>query len=267
MKASKVLIGLGGLLVMASFCLPISQAASKKIIPKKAKSKIHDKGVKKLLLSKYIKNLTQKELAALKKETISFAGKSVPALIEVMKSAKYPDRNRWVATFLLGKIVGKRSAPFISKFLRHPNWVMRMASLKTLLGLKQKKFSSDFAFALKDKSLLVRRQALDNIQKMELGKHSSDVWKMLFDERNYHVKKSGNKRSHIIKKVITTIGDLKFEKAKTPLLSMVQKKKYQDIFTEIDYSLGKITGKKSPDGEKHVKQRYWKKVALANKTF
>lgn len=237
-------------------------------------SKATNKVITESLLKKFSKQSSKKELIALKKEVLSHTGKSVPALVKVMKSEKYPEKNRWVATFMLGKVMGKKSAPFISKFLNHPSWVMRMASLKTLLALKGTEYKRKFSDALKDKSFIVRSQALDNISKLNLKSEAPFVWQMLYDKRNYYAPKKGVspkvanlKRTNIIKKAILTIGDLKFEKAKAPLLSMIQKDKYKDIFTEMNTSLEKITGKKAPKGENQLKLMFWKKVAIANKTI
>lgn len=230
---------------------------------------ISPEGVKSLLLDRYSKAYKKnKDLVKLQKLTLMNRGKSVPALIEVMKSTKYPDKNRWIATFMLGKIMGKRSAPFIAKFLKHPNWVMRLASLKTLLALGEKKYGKDFANALSDKSYVVRHQALDNIAKLRLTEYSPKVWQMLYAKDNYYSPKDKKKkRTNIISKVVKTIGDLKFEKAKEPLLKMVQKKRYEDIFEEINSSLEKITGKEVPEGNKNVKRRFWSRVAINNKTL
>lgn len=225
------------------------------------------------LLKKFSKNTSKKDLLRLKKEVLSYNGKSVPALVEVMKNGKYPEKNRWVATFMLGKVMGKKSAPFISKFLKHPSWVMRMASLKTLLALKGKEYKRQFSNALRDKSMIVRFQALDNISALKLRSEAPFVWQMLYDKRNYYQPKGSKKkiknlkRTNIIKKVIATVGDLKFQKAKKPLLSMINKEKYDDIFEEIDKSLMNITGKKSPTGSKKMKKRYWSKVAISTKKF
>ena len=205
---------------------------------------------------------TKQELVELQNKTLAQAGKAVPALIKVMKESKYPDKNRWMATFLVGRIMGKKAGPFISKFLKHPNWVLRMASLKTLLALREEQYGSLFAGALKDKSLIVRTQALENIHRLDLKEHAANVWEMLYDKRNYYSEKEGE-RTNIIRKVITVVGDLRFDKAKDPLLKMIQKEKYQDIFGELDYSLGKITGKKSPEGEK-AKKFFWNRVAMAD---
>ncbi|CBW25521.1 putative exported protein [Halobacteriovorax marinus SJ] len=236
-------------------------------------AKATDKVITESLLKKFSKKSDKKDLVALKKEVLSHSGKSVPALIQVMKSGQYPEKNRWVATFMLGKVMGKKSAPFISKFLKHPSWVMRMASLKTLLALKGSEYKRDFSEALKDKSFIVRSQALDNISKLNLTSEAPFVWQMLYDKRNYYSPKGNNKktanlkRTNLIKKAILTVGELKFQKAKAPLLSMIQKDKYKDIFNEMNTSLEKITGKKSPKGDKQVKTIFWKKIAIANKTI
>lgn len=254
------------LLFILLFSLNISAKAkspNKKIGTSFDQAKLN--GTKAAILKDYSKKaLTKKQLSKLRQKTLAHGPAAVPALIEIMKSKKYPDRNKWMATFLLGKIVGKKSAPFISRFIQHPNWVMRMASLKTLNALKAVKYDGLYAFALKDKSMIVRSQALENIRTMNLKKMGPVVWAMLYDKQNYYIpkKKLGkSKRTHIIKRVIRTVGDLKFNKAKAPLLSMSQKKKYKDIFNDIDYALSKITGKKSPSGSLE-KKMYWKRYRM-----
>lgn len=212
-----------------------------------------------------------KEIEKVKAQILSLAGKAVPSLITVMKSADYPDKNRWVATFLLGQIMGEKASPFLKKFLDHPSWVMRMASLKTLLAIKEKDYAREYSALLKDQSLLVRTQALENIRRLGLADYAPSVWAMLYDKGNYYTpSKKGVegplKRTHIIKDVISTVGDLKFEKAKGPLLTMIQKDKYSDIFDEIDYALSKITGKKSPETTE-MKKRFWKQIAVSEVTI
>ena len=203
----------------------------------------------------------------LRKEILTLGGKAVPVLVDVMKNGRYPDKNRWVATFLLGQIMGEKSAPFIAKFSKHPNWVLRLASLKTLLALKQREHGQIYANKLKDASLLVRVQALENIRKLKLAQYAPNVWAMLYDKGNYSQGNNGQKRTNIIKTVIESVGDLRFQKALDPLLTMIQKKKYHDIFDEMDYSLTKISGKESPKGTKEVKKIFWKKYAMSLKTI
>lgn len=255
------------LLILSLLCFQVY--AKPKVSNKKVSTDfdtIKSKGLKATILSEYSKKgLTKKQIASLKKRTLAHGPGAVPALIEVMKSSKYPDRNKWVATFLLGKIVGKKSAPFISRFIQHPNWVMRMASLKTLNALKADKYDGLYAYALKDKSMIVRSQALENIRTMNLTNMGTVVWAMLYDKQNYHVSKKPkgkSKRTNIIRRVIRTVGDLKFNKAKEPLLAMIQKKKYKDIFNEMDYALSKITGKNSPKGKAILKKQFWKRYRM-----
>jgi hypothetical protein len=224
--------------------------------------------VKESLLQKYMINYSSKnQMADLKAETLKQGGKSVEALIEVMKNGKYPEKNRWVATFLLGQIMGNKSAPFLAKFLQHPNWVMRMASLKTMLALRQTEYGAQYAKLLSDESFIVRSQALDNIRTLKLTKSAPQVWAMLYDKKNYYQptlkgKELKAKRSNIIKSVIATIGELKFEKAKLPLIKMIQKDKYNDIFNEMDHSLALITGQKSPASDGKAKRIFWQRMAL-----
>lgn len=248
-------------LSFAPFAKPVPTNLNKPVL------NVDTVALKNSLTIKFEKNLTKQQVSLLQKEIINHSGKAVPALVEVMKSSKYPDKNRWIATFLMGKVMGKKSSPFISRFVEHPNWVMRMASLKTLLALKEKNYSKAYITALKDDSFIVRKQALDNIKKLEITEAAPNVWAMLYDKKNYYSNKNGAKRTNLIKDAVKTVGDLKFKKALDPLFTMIQKKKYQDIFEEMEYSLQKITGKKGPDSDINTKRRFWKKIALASKTF
>lgn len=211
----------------------------------------------------YKQNSTSKKFVEnLKTKTMAQKQDAVPTLIKVMKSSDYPDENRWVATYMLGKIMGKKSAPFISKFSAHPNWMLRLASLKVLLHLNQTQYTDIYTKLLTDKSLIVRHQALQNIREMKLTELAPNVWQMLFNKQNYTGTKGTRVRSHIIKDVIKTVGDLGFKKAKVPMLKMISNKKYKDIHTELDYSLNLIAEKKSPKGSMTVKKHFWKREAL-----
>lgn len=242
-----------------------------------ASSVLKESQITQTLLAKYGQEYkTPEQIKSLQEETLKLAGQAVPALIEVMKNGKYPDKNRWVATFLMGQIMGEKSAPFVAKFIEHPSWVMRMASLKTLLALGQEKYAPLYSKALEDDSLIVRSQALDNIRELKLRDQAQHVWAMLYDKKNYYEPKVEKgqipkdvvrKRTHLIKRVIATVGDLEFTKAKQPLFKMIQNDKYNDIFTEMDYALSKIVKKKSPDGSIEIKRHFWQRLAMADKTF
>lgn len=209
------------------------------------------------LFKKVYKN--NKDLDQLRNLAFKKGKKAVPVLIEVMKGKSFPDKNRWVATFMLGKIMGKDAAPFIAKFTSHPHWVMKLASFKTLLALNQKKYIKNYARGLRDKSMLVRFQSLENIRRLKLAKAAPAVWKMLWDKTNYvKVKGKGTKRMPILKSAIRTVGDLKYKKAFTSLKKMISRKKYKDISQDIDYALSRITGQFSPNGSMKKKMNYWK---------
>ena len=117
---------------------------------------------------------------------------------------------------------------------------------------------------LKDKAMIVRVQALENIRAMKLTGLAPYVWAMLYDKENYSMSEGVRKRGSIIKTVIKTMGDLGFEKAKKPMLTMIQKKKYSDIHEELDYSLSKLSKAPSPKGDINIKRHFWKKKADGN---
>jgi hypothetical protein len=202
----------------------------------------------------------------LKKHTLTHRQKAVPVLIKVMKDGNYPEQNRWHATMLLGQVMGKKSAPFIAKFAEHPHWMMRVASLKALLGLRQSEYHKVYAKALKDPSLIVRVQALDNISQMKISPLAPNVWNMLYDQSNYSGEAGNRKRTSIVKAVIRTLGDIKFEKASKPLAQLIQKPKYQDLVEDLDYSLEKITGRKSPDTNIEQRRKFWSNLTAQNGT-
>ena len=209
------------------------------------------------LLSDKRKN--SNNIKKIKEISYKMGGDAVPILIKAMKSNKFPDKTRWASIFILGKIMGKKSAPLLIKYLEHPNFILRLASLKTLLQLKETNLNGKLKKVLRDKSLLVRFQALENRRSLKLKKYSNDVWKMLFEKNNYHnLKNKKLVRSQIIKKVVRVLGDLKFKKALIPFLKIIQKDNYEDLFIDIDYSLQKLSGKKSPKSEK-LKKVFWKK--------
>lgn len=251
------------LLILSSLSISASFASKKTWKIKSKKSQLHKIEKSSSLERMYLKKSKNKKyLEKLKVETWKLKRAAVPTLTKVMKSKKFPDNNRWVATYMLGKIMGVKAAPYIQKFTKHPNWMMRLAALKVLLHLKQTRYAGSYARLLEDKSLIVRHQALENIRELKLTKMAPYVWKMLYNKANYIGKEGKRKRSHIIRKAIKTVGDLKFEKAKKPMLSMMQIKRYKDVYPELDYALNKVTKKQSPKGNMSIKKNFWKSVKV-----
>jgi HEAT repeat protein len=196
----------------------------------------------------------------LKAMTFSLKAKSVPTLIKVMKDANYPEKNRWHATMLLGQVMGKPSAAFIAKFADHPSWMMRVASLKALAALNMKEYKSVYIKSLKDPSLIVRIQTLDNITHMKLTELAPHVWNMMYDQSNYTGSTGQRKRTSIVRSIIRTIGELEYAPATKPLAKLIQKPKYQDLMEDLDHSLAKITGQKAPVKSLEAKRDFWKKT-------
>lgn len=216
------------------------------------------------LYAKYKKEYKSADaINKLKQSTLKLKHDAVPLLTHVMKTNDFPDNNRWIATFMLGKIMGVKSAEFISKFAFHSNFMLRLASLKSLLALNQVQYKGIYSRLLKDKAMIVRLQALENIRLMKLKELAPYVWAMLYDKKNYVMSEGIHKRGSIIKTIIKTMGDLGFKKAKKPMLAMIQKNKYRDIHKELDYSLSKLSEKSSPEGDLSVKKHFWKKQATA----
>ena len=210
-----------------------------------------------LLLKFTNKNDSPAFLALLRKQTMATGAQAVPILAQVMKGEQFSDKKRWLATFTLGRIMGKKSLRFISKFTQHPNWILRLAGLKTLLALRDKNSKEYYLDALKDTSLIVRLQALENIRALEIKEYGRNVWEMLFHKHNYQGKKGQRKRTTVIAKAIRTVGDLQYRPVRQALLKLIQSPKYTDLVIDIDYALRKITGIKSP--QTHSKKiQFWK---------
>ena len=219
------------------------------------------------LLSFFKMNLQGASGKKVKSKTLKMAGNAVPVLIKVMRDSSFPDNSRWLATFLVGRIMGKKSASFMAKYTAHPNWVMRLASIKVLHALEQKQFKGIFAKALKDKAMIIRVQALEIVNQFKLVDLAPHVWGMLYDENNYKGNKGNRERTHIIKQAILTIGNLEFKEARKPMLTMIQDKKYRDIHKELDISLSKVSNVNSPDGSIEKKKYFWKRQKLKEVTI
>lgn len=197
----------------------------------------------------------------LRRAVLGAGGRAVPVLVEVMKGGEYPDQGRWAAVFLLGRVMGRRASPFISRFLSHPKWVLRMASLKTLLALGEARYAKGYARALRDPSLLVRGQALENIVRLGLAGEAPAVWAMLEDGRNYYDRGGRRGKTVLIGAAVRGAGALGFEGAVKPLAAMLQEDGNRDIAADIERSLGDITGKEAPGGGLAERRRYWARVA------
>ena len=162
--------------------------------------------------------------------------------------------------------MGKKSLKFIAKFIRHPNWILRLAGLKTLLALKDRNAKEYYLDALKDASLVVRLQALENIRILQLKECADAVWRTIFHQHNYLGKKGKRKRMSIIPKAIRTVGELQYRPVTGALLKLIQNEKYADLIPDIDYALRNITGQQSPATTPAEKIKFWRQQQLKTYT-
>lgn len=209
------------------------------------------------LYKDFSKELSIVDISRVRKKAIEIGPKSVSDLIKVINEKSYPVKSKWHSVFLIGQIIGEQSIPYLEKISRHKNWMLRLASLKTIAKLNNTT-SDVYKRLLNDKAMIVRFEALDSIERLKLSHLSKNVWNMLYDDKNYSKSDGKRKRSDLIKKVIKVVGNLKFKEAKKPLLQMVNDKRYNDIFSELDYSLEKIMNKKSKGNTIEAKRLYWK---------
>ena len=209
------------------------------------------------IYKKFSKELSVKEVKSIREEVLKLGPKAIAQLIKVINNDDYPVKSKWNSIFLIGQVMGDKSIPYLEKLASHKNWMVRLASLKTLTRLQAKSHST-YSKLLDDKAMIVRYQALETVSSLRIKSLSKNVWSMLYDDKNYSASDSGRKRSELIKKIITVVGDLKFEDAKKPLLKMARSKNYNDIFPAIDYSLAKIMDKESKGSSIEAKRLYWK---------
>lgn len=197
-------------------------------------------------------------MLVIKKRVMQRGSYAVKDLLTIISDKKYPIENRWSSIYFVSQIMGQKSVSYLKKLTRSKHLMIRLAALKNLVNLSVQD-KETYSRLLNDKAMIVRFEVLDSIIKLNMKSMAPYVWKMLYDEKNYSKVTGGtNKRSKIIKKIIRTIGDLEFKKAKIPLLKMAINNKFTDIFNDIDYSLTKITSKASKGSSIQAKRLYWK---------
>jgi HEAT repeat protein len=229
-----------------------------------SKLAINDVEKVKIFEQAFLKTPDPKHHQKLKLMTKDLGPKAVPTLIKVMKENRFPDKNRWQATFLLGQTMGRKAAPFIAKFIDHPLWIMRVATLKSLHALNQRDYVQVYQKALKDPSMIVRTQALESISRMKITALGESVWKMMYDQDNYTGSNGNRKRTNIVSSIVRTLGDIEYKPAKNVLVKLIQKPRYLDLVQDLDYSLEKMTGKISPAGPIEVKRKFWQGALARN---
>lgn len=199
------------------------------------------------------------DFAKLSKQSLSFGPKAVPTLLKVMKSRSYPEKNRWIAMFSLTKLMGKKSAKVLSKFTKHPDWMMRLGALKCLLILKEKQFANDYANLLNDQSLIVRQQALMNIHQLDIKEKAKDVSLLLSSIKQQNSQEASI--DQMTDMTIMTLAKFGHKASVKTLLEMLKQQQFKNNSATIDYTLEQLTGFKSPKGDWNSKVSFWSNIA------
>jgi len=195
-------------------------------------------GIKKILKKEKILPKHSKQVQNL---LFKLDNKAVPTIVEIMKSDKYPDQSRWLATLSLARIMGLKSLPFIKKFLRHPNWMMRLSALKVIRMFKDKSSEKTIEKMLFDKSLLVRVEALEMIKSFKTKNSAKTVWKMMYDKKNYQkFNKSKVIPTEVISRILKTIQTLDYKEAKPALIKLRNEKKFSLLNKDIQNTINSL---------------------------
>lgn len=144
---------------------------------------------KEQLYHEFLQAKDPQQWQSFKKKVYQKGKYAVPTLVKVIKEESAPIQGRWVATFLLGKIMGKAAIPFLQKLLQHPHWAMRLAGLKTLFKVNEQNPIKILKIALEDPSMLVKYEALGLIKDFRIHEMITDVRGMLLEEET---KEKGN---------------------------------------------------------------------------
>ncbi len=199
------------------------------------------------------------DFANLSQKSLVHGPKAVPVLLNVMKKKSYPVKNRWIAMFSLTKLMGKKSSKVLSKFTKHPDWMMRLGALKCLLFLKEKQYSQEYISLLKDKSLIVRQQALKNIHQLEIKESAPAVNSLLKDITSQS--STGSNLEEMTDMTIMTLTKFNHKDSIKTLVEMLKSSHFKNNSATIDYSLEKLTGIKSPNGDWNAKLSFWNKYS------
>ncbi len=236
-----------------------------KIHAAKLKSATKQKSVHYKLLVKIRRDLKSHQKQSFRTLLNSWQKKyGVKAVNPLMKLARYkrlPDRDRYIALMSATKIGGKAMAPRIVRFLKDKSWLMRSGSLRALRVLKDRKYGKATLPLLKDKSLIVRNEAVKTIGRLRPKGTVRALIRTLHDPKNYHK----GKAQWVPQKALQILVKLK-PKAKTAkyLRPLLFKEKDKVFLKQIVRAIEKISKMTFPEkmnlNEKII---FWKeKLAL-----
>lgn len=178
---------------------------------------------------KKIDELDSQNQRALEARVLASPSKSLPILLNLMKSEDATLQSKWKGLFWIGQLAGLEAEDYISKFAYHKDWNLRVAALKVLLALKSKKNISIYKDLIKDPSMIVRYQCLENLKLLKIKSLKEEVWSMMFDEQNY-VKVDGKlKRGIIFQDILKTLAVIDQERTQKFIKKILSSNEYKDL--------------------------------------
>ena len=185
--------------------------------------------------------LSSQDLEAVRKALRDNPKDSLRTFMSVISNKEFPDRSRWLSLILISKTMGRKSVPLLAKYLEHPNWMLRSAAIKSLKSLKVSDKNDLYRKLLKDKSYIIREQALDVISTLKIKSLKYDVLEMFGDKTNYIKTTNGLKASEVLKKVIKTLVALDTKESISLLRRLKKSQLASNIHNQIDLAIKQIS--------------------------
>lgn len=162
--------------------------------------------------------------------------KALPGLMMVSKDRNYKGSARWVSLLEIGRLAGKKSLPFAAQLANEPDWAVRSAAIKLIGALKGSKYEDLVLKKLKDPSLMVRIHAIKTLGKIK----SKEAAPVLYQKLKVLDGEKSREKSWIYPHLVEVLGDLKYQKAKPYLESLLKAKKSHPFSKEIKSALEKF---------------------------
>lgn len=106
-------------------------------------------------------------------------------------------QTRWRAVTTMGRLDAVRFRPEIDKALASKEWFLRNSALIALLSDDRTRAVQISAKMLNDPALVVRTQAVRNLIALNAREAESDLWRALYEKRNYKGNESLWIRAHM----------------------------------------------------------------------
>ena len=206
-------------------------------------------------------NLTQ-AIFSLKARDASLEQSLTEMVLDPAKDLK----ERWFAVMAVTKLQGSQALGNLKKWAEHPEWFVRLASLKALsyLDLNESTYPTSLVMKrLKDKSILVRDGALEVLGRWCLPQTQSKILGVIDDQEHFRKKHP----LFIRKRAVDVIGQCGFSSVETKkrLVQLFEEENFYDIHSATHQTLQLLTQRKLPfmnDGKKLFTQ--WSRNLAAN---